>query len=46
MRTLQLTFPAVAHSGRVLTMSARFLGIDADDGADGADAAALPALIT
>jgi hypothetical protein len=34
MKTLQLTFPAVGDGGRVLTLSARFLGLDHDDGAD------------
>jgi hypothetical protein len=31
MRTLQLTFPAVAASGNVLMVSARFQELDADD---------------
>lgn len=46
MRTLRLTFPVVARSGSVLTLSVRFQEADADDLDEPADDDPLPVLIT
>jgi hypothetical protein len=47
MRTLRLTFPVIARSGSVLTLSVRFQEVDVDDLDEApGDEDALPVLIT